>query len=117
MTPKVRIAAGIVFVVAGFLVGLAELRLVRFISLPVATVTWALVISGLVVLLFRRSGAPIATGIALVLVAPLVWLLLARFVVFVPIAPLFFITFLVAGAIALYGFFILVLGLAEKRRG
>ena len=115
LTPKVRIAAGIALVVAGFIVELAELfRLAGFIALPVVAVAWALVISGLVVLLFRRSEAPIATGLALVLVAPLPWIL----IIFTPIKSAFFlfIPFLVAGAIALYGIFLIVLGLAGRRQ-
>ena len=116
MTPKVRIAFGVGLIVAGFIVALAELfRLAGFIALQVIAVAWALVISGLVVLLFRRSEAPIATGLALVLVAPLPWIL----IIFTPIKSAFFvfIPFLVAGTIALYGIFLIVLGLAEKRRG
>ena len=90
LTPKVRIAAGIGLVVAGFIVALAELfRLAGFIALPVVAVAWALVISGLVVLLFRRSQAPIATGLALVLVAPLLWIL----IVFTPIKSAFFFSY------------------------
>ncbi len=114
--PKIRIAAGIALVVAGFIVELAELfRLAGFIALPVIAVAWALVISGLIVLLFRRSEAPIATGLALMLVAPLLWIL----IIFTPIksAFFFFLPFLVAGAFALYGIFLIVIGLAEKRRG
>ncbi len=114
MTPKVRIAVGIVLVVAGFVVGLAFLfAAVGFRNLLAVAVAWALTIGGLAVLLFRQSEAPIATGIALVLVAPLVWFLSFLF----PIKVAFFLLFLPAVAVALYGVFLLVFGLAEKRRG
>ncbi len=57
--------------------------------------------------------ARIATGIILIVVAPLVSFLL----ILAPIKGFFFLVFLVPGAIVLYGIFLIVLGLAEKRRG
>ncbi len=112
LTPRIRIAAGIVLVVAGFAVGFAELfRMAGYLSGPTVAVALALNIAGLAVLLFRRSEAPIATGIALVLVAPLVWfMLLLTPIKGVPVS------YLVAGAIALYGIFLIALELAETRR-
>ncbi len=113
MTPRAGIAVGIVLVVAGFVVGLAFLfAAAGFRNLLAVAVAWALSISGLAVLLFRQSDAPIATGIALVLVAPLVWFLSILF----PIRVAFFLLFLPAVAIALYGVFLVIFGLAEKRR-
>ncbi len=113
MTPKVRIAAGIVLVLAGFVAGFTALFIspssLRFLAYAVA---WALTIGGLVVLLFRRSENPIGTGIALVLVSPLVLNLLLLF----PIRTAFFLLVLPAVVIALYGVFLIVLGRAEKRR-
>ncbi len=54
----------------------------------------------------------IAVGIVLILVAPLVsfWLIIN------PVKGFFFIVFLVPGAIVLYGIFLIVVGVAEKRR-
>ena len=112
LTPKVRIAAGISLVVAGFLVGFAFLFQGGFINLYGAAAAWALTIGGLVVLLYLRWEAPIATGIALMLVAPLVWF--ASFLVQFP--GLILVTFLPALIVALYGVILIVLGLAEKRR-
>ncbi len=58
-----------------------------FRNLLAVAVAWTLTISGLAVLLFRKSEAPIATGISLVLVAPLVWFVS----IFVPIRVAFFL--------------------------
>ena len=58
---------------------------------------------------------PKVRGVILVLVAPLVWFLISL----IPIKGAFFLpflAFLVAGAIALYGVFILTSGWADKRR-
>ncbi len=49
----------------------------------------------------------IAAGIVLIVVAPLVWL--------APIKSAYSLTSLVAGAVALYGLILIVLGLVEKR--
>ncbi len=54
----------------------------------------------------------VAAGIALIVVAPLVSFLL----ILAPIKGFSLIAFLVPGAIVLYGIFLIVLGLAEKRR-
>ncbi len=54
----------------------------------------------------------IAAGIVLIAVAPLVSFLL----ILAPIKGFFFIVFLVPGAIVLYGIFLIVVGVAEKRR-
>lgn len=113
LTPKVRIAGGIVLVVAGFVVGQALFffpqGLARVLALFVA---WALTGGGLVVLLFRQSEAPTATGIALVLISPLVLFLILRYQIRVD--PLVF--FVLPGAIALYGIYLIGVGVAEKRR-
>ncbi len=113
MTPRLRVAVGIVLVVAGFVVGLAFLfAAAGFRNLLAVAVAWTLTISGLAVLLFRKSEAPIATGISLVLVAPLVGFLAILF----PIRVAFFLLFLPAVAIAIYGVFLVISGLADKRR-
>ncbi len=54
----------------------------------------------------------IAAGIVLIVVAPLVSFLL----ILAPIKGFSFIVFLVPGAIVLYGVFLIVVGIAEKRR-
>ncbi len=56
--------------------------------------------------------ARIAAGIVLILVAPLVsfWLIIN------PVRGFSFIVFLIPVAIALYGVFLVIFGLAEKRR-
>ncbi len=65
----------------------------------------------------RRSGetprykARIAAGIALIVVAPLVSFLL----ILAPIKGFAFIVVLVPGAIVLYGVFLIVVGVAERR--
>ncbi len=51
-------------------------------------------------------------GIVLIVVASLVWFLLGL----VPIKGASFLTFLVPGAIALFGVYLIVVGRAEKRR-
>ena len=51
-------------------------------------------------------------GIVLVVVAPLVSFLL----ILAPIKGFFFLVFLVPGAIVLYGIFLVLFGLADKRR-
>jgi len=112
LTPKVRIAGGIVLVVAGFIVGEALFFFPLGLRLLALLVAWALTIGGLFDLLYRQSEAPIATGIALVLVSPLVLFLILRFQIRVD--PLVF--FVLPGAIALYGIFLIVVGVAEKRR-
>ncbi len=112
MTPRARIAAGIVLVVLGVLVGFAFLFPKGFTNLYGPAAAWALTIGGLAVLLYRQSEAPIATGIALVLVAPLVWFVS----IFVPIRVAFFLLFLPAVAVALYGVSLVIFGLADKRR-
>ncbi len=57
--------------------------------------------------------ARIAAGIVLILVAPLVsfWLILN------PVRGFSFIVFLIPGVIVLYGIFLVIFGLADKRRG
>ncbi len=55
----------------------------------------------------------ITAGIVLIVVSPLVAFLL----ILAPVKGFFFIVFVVPGAIVLYGIFLIVLGLAEKRRG
>lgn len=54
----------------------------------------------------------IAVGIVLIVVSPLVAFLL----ILAPVKGFFFIVFLVPGAIVLYGIFLIVVGVAEKRR-
>ncbi len=56
--------------------------------------------------------ARIAAGIVLIVVSPLVSFLL----ILAPIKGFFFIVFLVPGAIVLYGIYLIVSGLADKRR-
>ncbi len=55
----------------------------------------------------------IAVGIVLIVAAPLVSFLL----ILNPVKGFFLIVFLIPGAIVLYGIFLIVSGLAEKRRG
>ncbi|MCJ2519925.1 MAG: hypothetical protein LN412_03115 [Candidatus Thermoplasmatota archaeon] len=54
----------------------------------------------------------IAPGIVLIIVAPLVWFLLILF----PIKGFFILTYIPPVAIALYGIFILIVGLVDRRR-
>ncbi len=54
----------------------------------------------------------IAVGIVLILVAPVVSFLL----ILAPIKGFFAIVFLIPGAIVLYGVYLIVVGVAEKRR-
>ena len=112
MTPKVRIAAGIGLIVAGVLVGLAFRLQGGFINLYGAAAAWVLTVGGLIVLHYRRWEAPIATGIALVIVAPLVWFVS----ILTPLTVFFVLSWFPAFAVATYGFAIIVLGRAEKRR-
>ncbi len=56
--------------------------------------------------------ARIVAGIVLILVAPLVSFLL----ILNPVKGFSFIVFLVPGAIVLYGIYLIVSGLADKRR-
>ena len=112
MTPRARIAAGIGLIVAGVLVGLAFRLQGGFINLYGAVAAWALTIGGLVVLLFRQSEAPIATGAAMVLVAPFLWFQS----VLTPVTVFFVLSFVPAFAVATYGFAIIALERAAKRR-
>ncbi len=115
MTPKVRIAAGIVLLLAGFVVGLWDF-LTPFTTLQdflnAQAIAWVLTISGFVILLFRRSEDPITRGVVLVLMAPLVGFLVFTW----PVKGFFFLPFLGAGILALYGVFLIVIGHADKRR-
>ncbi len=54
----------------------------------------------------------IAVGIVLIVVAPLVSFLL----ILNPVKGFFFIVFLIPGALVLYGVYLIVVGVAEKRR-
>ncbi len=54
----------------------------------------------------------IVAGIALIVVAPLVSFLL----IINPVKGYYFIVFLVPGALVLYGVYLIVVGVAEKRR-
>ncbi len=56
--------------------------------------------------------ARIAAGIVLIVVAPLVSFLL----ILNPVKGFSFIVFLIPGVIVLYGIYLIVLGLADKRR-
>ncbi len=112
---KIRIAAGIVLILAGFLVGLWDFLtpLTTLQDFLVAqSIAWVLTVSGFVVLLFRTSQDPVTRGVVLVLAAPLVGFLIFTW----PVKGLFFLPLLGVGVIALYGIFSIISGLGERRR-
>jgi ABC-type multidrug transport system permease subunit len=113
MTPRLRIFAGILLLVAGAAVGMLYLSLppggLRVLAVGVA---WTVSISGLALLFFRYSEALISTGVTLLLVSPLILFQS----ILVPIRVAFFLVFVPAVAVASFGVYLIVLGRAERRR-
>ncbi len=115
MTPRTRIAAGIVLILAGFVVGLWDFLtpLTTLQDFLIAqAVAWVLTVGGFVILLYRKSEDPITRGVVLLFVAPLVGFLIFTW----PVKGFFFLPLLGMGILLLYGIFLIVVGVAEKRR-